>query len=66
MEIGIKELEESIKEAYNDGMNEGIQKYRHLCISCTTNIAECNANPKFGDGYGMDNVCNCDKYIQKE
>ena len=66
MEIGIIELEESIKEAYNDGLNEGIRKYRHLCASCTANITECDGTPEFGDGYGLDNVCNCDKHQQKD
>ena len=35
---------------------------RHLCPTCLYEFATCKGNPKFGDGYGNDNVYECDKY----
>jgi len=66
MEIDIKELEETIKEAYNNGLNEGVRKHRHLCSSCSKEIPTCESTPEFGDGFGNDNVCDCDVYIKKD
>ena len=35
----------------------------HLCPTCKYEFATCNGNPKFGDGYGNDNVYQCDKFF---
>jgi len=66
MGISIKEIEAAMKEAYNDGLSEGARKYRHLCSSCSKEIPTCDGIPEFGDGFGQDNVYNCDKYVQKD
>jgi hypothetical protein len=32
----------------------------NLCESCVHHPSECGANPKFGTGFGNDNVYECD------
>jgi hypothetical protein len=34
----------------------------NLCDECKLEFAECKSNPMFGNGYGNDNVYQCDKY----
>ena len=40
-----------------------IKRHVNLCHSCKYVFAECDGNPKFGNGYGNDNVYSCDKYV---
>ena len=35
----------------------------NLCDNCIYEFAECDGNPKFGTGFGNDNVYECDKFI---
>jgi len=34
----------------------------HLCIFCENEFPTCKSNPKFGCGYGNDNIYECDAY----
>jgi len=62
MEVSIEYIEEIIKTSHNEGLNEGIRKYRHLCTSCLYEIVTCQSTPEFGEGYGKDNVYNCPEH----
>jgi hypothetical protein len=37
----------------------------HLCDNCMNSFPECNGGPKFGNGYGDDNVYECDEFEEK-
>jgi len=41
---------------------DGVDTKINLCDTCVHTFAECDSNPKFGDGIGNDNVYECDKY----
>lgn len=38
----------------------------HLCKSCKKEFPTCDGCPTFGNGLGMDNVCECSGYINWE
>ena len=46
-------------------MSDSVKKCdtkRNLCRTCQNEFAECRTNLKFGDGFGNDNVYECDGY----
>lgn len=42
------------------------EKDLHLCETCRYEFATCDSSPKFGTGYGNDNVYECDTYLELE
>ena len=42
------------------------EKVLNLCAYCIKCIANCNGNPKFGNGVGSDNVFECDAVEYKQ
>ena len=38
----------------------------NLCETCVNCPATCGSTPKFGKGYGNDNVYECNKFIDKD
>ena len=38
----------------------------NLCNNCENEFATCNSSPKFGAGFGNDNVYECDKFKPNE
>ena len=42
------------------------EKVLNLCSFCSKCIADCDGNPKFGTGYGNDNVYECDSVEYKD
>lgn len=54
-----KERAEALEEAKRTPNGRGDI---NLCEHCFFHIAECGGNPEFGDGFGGDNVIDCDTF----
>ena len=37
----------------------------HHCDNCTKCLADCDGDPVFGNGFGNDNVTQCEEFISK-
>ena len=37
----------------------------NLCDTCSKEFAICKSTPKFGNGFGDDNVCECSSYMKR-
>lgn len=59
----MKNVENSQEGQDNEVLIDTIDTTKHLCMTCSLEFAVCKSNPSFGNGYGNDNVYQCDEYL---